>query len=92
EALGLPEPSTLNSKETFQISLAVHAHIAAAPCRLAVMQLDDVLGATIQPNMPGTTSEHPNWRVKLPVPLENLAGDPAFVAHVTVMRQARSRD
>ena len=92
EALGLPVLSTLSSKETFHMSLAFHAHIVAAPCRLAVMQLDDVLGATIQPNMPGTTSEHPNWRVRLPAMLEQLADDPHFKAHVAIMRQARPRN
>ncbi|MEN0040810.1 MAG: 4-alpha-glucanotransferase [Pseudomonadota bacterium] len=88
EASGViaPDPA-----ETLAMSLAVHAHIADAPCRLAVMQLDDVLGATIQPNMPGTTSEHPNWRVRLPVLLEQLADDPAFRAHVAVMRKARPK-
>jgi len=25
-----------------------------------------------QPNIPGTVNEHPNWRRRLPVPLEDL--------------------
>jgi 4-alpha-glucanotransferase len=25
-----------------------------------------------RPNLPGTTDEHPNWRLPLPVPIEQL--------------------
>ena len=71
------------------LSALVHARIAASPCRLAAMQLDDVLGASVQPNMPGTTHEHPNWRVKLPVALEALAADSGFAAHAETMGHAR---
>jgi len=53
---------------------AVHAFVAAAPSRVMMVQLEDVIGATEQVNMPGTTEEHPNWKRKLPETLEQLAG------------------
>ncbi|EFL87583.1 4-alpha-glucanotransferase [Ahrensia sp. R2A130] len=90
-AIGDYKATSLSREETARISLAVHSSVAASPCRLAVMQLDDVLGATIQPNMPGTTSEHPNWRVKLTVALETLSNDPAFSAHTKIMHQTRPK-
>ena len=37
-----------------------------------VVQLEDVFGVREQANLPGTTDEHPNWRRKLPVALEQL--------------------
>jgi len=52
---------------------AVHAFVAAAPSRVMMVQLEDVIGATEQANMPGTTEEHPNWKRKLPETLESLA-------------------
>ncbi|MDH5212431.1 MAG: 4-alpha-glucanotransferase, partial [Betaproteobacteria bacterium] len=39
---------------------AVHAFVAAAPSRVMMVQLEDVIGATEQANMPGTTEQHPN--------------------------------
>lgn len=51
---------------------AVSAFLAATPSRLVVMSLDDIVGALEQVNVPGTVDQHPNWRRKLPVALEEL--------------------
>jgi len=51
---------------------AVAAFLAATPSRLVAISLDDVLRVRDQVNIPGTTTEHPNWRRKLPLPLEEL--------------------
>jgi 4-alpha-glucanotransferase len=51
---------------------AVAAFLAATPSRLVTIALDDVLGVLDQVNVPGTTDQHPNWRRKLPVALEDL--------------------
>jgi 4-alpha-glucanotransferase len=63
---------------------AVAAFLAATPSRLAVVALDDVLGVREQVNIPGTVAQHPNWRRKLPVAIEELDGhqDLARVAEV----------
>ena len=45
---------------------------AAAPCLLLAASLDDALAVEERPNMPGTVDEWPNWRLGLPVPLEEL--------------------
>jgi 4-alpha-glucanotransferase len=46
--------------------------LARTPSRLMVVQIEDVLGVIDQPNVPGTVLEHPNWRRRLPVALEDL--------------------
>ncbi len=51
---------------------AVAAFLGATPSRLAVIALDDILGVRDQINVPGTVNQHPNWRQKLPVALEDL--------------------
>ena len=45
--------------------------------------MEDVLGVAPQANVPGTVDEHPNWRRKLPVTLEELSRDPRLhrIAH-----------
>jgi 4-alpha-glucanotransferase len=53
---------------------AVACFLAQTPSRLVAIALDDILGERDQVNIPGTVNEHPNWRRKLPVMLEDLEG------------------
>ncbi len=64
-AAGMRTPSELAN--------AVHGLLASAPSRLMMLQLEDALGLLEQANLPGTIDQHPNWRRRLPVPLEALA-------------------
>ncbi len=52
---------------------AIHRFLASTPSAVFAVQLEDVLGVTEQPNFPGTVHEHPNWRRKLPVCIEDLS-------------------
>ena len=58
-----------------ELSIAVHRFLAQAPSMLAVVAIEDVLGETAGVNVPGTVDEHPNWRRKRSLPLEELAHD-----------------
>jgi 4-alpha-glucanotransferase len=51
---------------------AIARFLSRTPSRLVAIALDDILGALEQINIPGTFDEHPNWRRRLPVPLEDL--------------------
>ena len=46
------------------IAAAVHALIGGAGSVLAHAQFDDLVGETVQTNLPGTDTERPNWRLK----------------------------
>jgi 4-alpha-glucanotransferase len=48
--------------------------LVRSPARLVAVAVEDLLGVVDQPNVPGTVAEHPNWRRRLPVALEQLAG------------------
>ena len=50
---------------TDAIAAAVHALIGRAGSILAHAQFDDLVGETVQTNLPGTDRERPNWRLKL---------------------------
>jgi 4-alpha-glucanotransferase len=52
---------------------AVLSFLARSRAALLEVRLEDLTGETRQQNLPGTTWEHPNWRLKLPVTLEDLA-------------------
>ena len=56
----------------------LHAFLACTPSRVLVVQLEDVLGAREQVNLPGTTSEYPNWRRKLSLALERWPEDERY--------------
>lgn len=82
----------LGAEETGRsLSLALHRHMAASPCRLAALQIEDALGMEAQVNVPGTIDEYPNWRNRLAVSLEDLAEDSSFREHASAMREARPR-
>jgi len=46
--------------------------LARTKSRLLAVSLEDLLGVVDQPNIPGTINEHPNWRRRLPVPIEEM--------------------
>ena len=57
--------------------------VAATPAQLALIPLEDMLGVSDQPNMPGTVDEHPNWRRRYPGQARSLFEAPQ------VQRRAR---
>jgi len=53
----------------------VAAYLAATPTRIVSIGIEDVLELADQVNVPGTIDQHPNWRRRWPVLLENLGND-----------------
>ena len=73
------------------LAVAVHRFIARTPSRLVAVSADDLAGAVDQVNIPGTVNEHPNWRRKLGVTLEEIADQPLFVAVTSALGAERPR-
>jgi 4-alpha-glucanotransferase len=67
---------------------AIAGYLAATPSRLVAVALEDAVGVLDQPNVPGTIDEHPNWRRRLPVGIEELSDDPRLRALGHIMAQA----
>jgi 4-alpha-glucanotransferase len=63
--------------------------VAKAADVLALLPLEDVLGLTEQPNLPGTTDEHPNWRRRLAAPAEELLKAPRVRKRLALVREHR---
>lgn len=59
-----------------EVVTATYEALSHAPCMLLTASLDDALGVGERPNMPGTLDEWPNWRIALPLPLEEIETDP----------------
>jgi 4-alpha-glucanotransferase len=69
---------------------AATRYIAATPSDLAILPIEDLLGLVEQPNLPGTTTEHPNWRRRLPGAIANLFREPAVAARLAAIESART--
>ncbi|MBO1078202.1 4-alpha-glucanotransferase [Roseomonas haemaphysalidis] len=68
---------------------AAAAHIGRSACHLALLPLEDALAAVEQPNLPGTTDQHPNWRRRFEQPVERMLADPAVEHRLKGLARAR---
>jgi 4-alpha-glucanotransferase len=59
---------------------AVVAFLAQTPSALLLLNQEDLTKETEQQNLPGSTSEYPNWRRKMKFQLENLRTEAAGYA------------
>jgi 4-alpha-glucanotransferase len=65
---------------------AVMEFLARTRSRLLTISLEDLLGLLDQPNIPGTVDEHPNWRRRLPLAIDEIAAAIDASALRTAMR------
>ena len=56
--------------------------VAQTPAALAILPLEDALGLRDQPNLPGTTTEYPNWRRRYPGEAASLLDDEKVAARL----------
>jgi len=54
--------------------------------------VEDIFGVAEQQNLPGTKDEHPNWRLKLPLTLDQMVHDPEPARLAARLNAARSRE
>ena len=72
------------------IEEAVHRFVSRASSKIFLAQLEDVLHVEKLQNLPGTDRDrHPNWRRKLPVSLEKLENDIAYIRNIAAIRKER---
>ncbi|RIV86002.1 4-alpha-glucanotransferase [Aurantiacibacter zhengii] len=66
---------------------AAIAHIARTPSALAIVPVEDLLGLVEQPNIPGTVTEHPNWRRRLDAALDTLLATPEAATRLALLEK-----
>lgn len=70
--------------------VAIHTFLARTPAQLLVVQPEDILGVAEQANLPGSRDDqHPNWRRRLPLSIEDWRHDGRFATIGEVMRRER---
>jgi 4-alpha-glucanotransferase len=65
--------------------------VARAPCVLKLIPLEDALASDVQPNVPGTTVEKPNWRHRFVAPAAGLLEEESVRARLARLGPPRER-
>ncbi|KAA9162010.1 4-alpha-glucanotransferase [Amycolatopsis acidicola] len=68
---------------------ALHALLASASSRLLLTAPADVTGQRRQPNLPGTVEQYPNWRIPLPVTVDEFFAATGVHSLIATLRAAR---
>lgn len=83
------DPDNPPEKMTEDLSVSLHELLGRTRSLVAACQLEDLMGLTGQPNVPGTKHEQPNWQRKIPLTVETLAENKAIVRHMQALHDAR---
>ncbi|WP_250452895.1 4-alpha-glucanotransferase [Caballeronia sp. ATUFL_M2_KS44] len=67
------------------------AFVGMTPAPMVTYPLEDLLALAEQPNLPGSIDEHPNWRRRMTLPVDELFLDDAFCDRLLAVESARKR-
>jgi 4-alpha-glucanotransferase len=70
------------------VAVAAYGALARGRPRIVLASLEDALGVHERPNVPGTTTQFPNWRRALPVDLEEIESASGVLRIAETMRSA----
>lgn len=72
------------------IEEAVHKLLAKTPCKVVMLQLEDVFEVAELQNLPGTDRDtYPNWRHRLPENLEDMENSEAYIRNINALKSGR---
>jgi 4-alpha-glucanotransferase len=76
---------------TQEVAVAVHAFLARTPSLLFGIQFEDLCGADMPVNVPGTWKEYPNWQLRARATIEDAPETPLWTAIVGAAARERKR-
>lgn len=88
DAIGDGKPLPGTDQPAIVVDAAL-AFLARTPSPLVIIPMEDLIGAREQPNLPGTIDEHPNWRRRLPEPVEALLAREDVAHRIAALNQER---
>ncbi|WP_428853146.1 4-alpha-glucanotransferase [Imbroritus primus] len=69
---------------------AILAFLGRTPGPLRLAPLEDLLGLSEQPNLPGTVEQHPNWRRRMPVTVAALFANDDVQRRIAALRTGQT--
>ena len=89
EATLLPENYPSDARQLPELTGELHnaaiGFLASTPSHLFLLMIEDLLKSKDQQNLPGTTTEYPNWRRKMDITLEDLR-QPLVQSYASMLR------
>ena len=87
---GIIIPDTAKEKPSEGIVEAVHKLVAKSKSKVVMLQLEDIMGVDKLQNLPGTDRDkYPNWRLKLPIDLEDLENLHEYERNIKAIKSIR---
>jgi 4-alpha-glucanotransferase len=77
--------------ETDAVVDAAVKYVAKTEVPLSLIPLEDFLGQDEQPNLPGTVTEHPNWRRRMQVAAADILAEEAVARRIEFVAAERPR-
>lgn len=68
---------------------AVHTYMAKTNSEVFMLQPEDIFQSMRLQNLPGTDTEHPNWRTPLPVNVEDIADSVEYNRNIEMVKKWR---
>ncbi|MEN2986181.1 MAG: 4-alpha-glucanotransferase [Thermodesulfovibrionaceae bacterium] len=76
-----------------ELLFAIIKFLSLTKCKYILFYLEDLLLLEDQQNLPGTTTEYPNWQIKLPVEIEEILRSGPFKRLIFILKEtARLRN
>jgi 4-alpha-glucanotransferase len=89
-AEGLLAPPNPGVDPEADVLTAWLAFLARSEARAVLVFLEDLWGEAHSQNIPGTVNEHPNWRRRIPHPLEAMRSMPEVVGRLQLVNDLRT--
>jgi 4-alpha-glucanotransferase len=70
------------------VAVAAYKQLARGRPRIVLVSMEDALGVHERPNIPGTTTDFPNWRLALPLSLDEIESASGVSRIVAEMKAA----
>ncbi|MBI4220314.1 MAG: 4-alpha-glucanotransferase [Chloroflexi bacterium] len=91
DAGGAGDSEDTGHAETSEVLRALLRFLADSPAAFVLVNLEDLWLEPSPQNVPGTTTQHPNWRHRAAHPLEEWSERPGLVETLADIRQLRTR-
>jgi 4-alpha-glucanotransferase len=74
-----------------RLCMAVHTFLGRSHADIAMVSMEDLVGTTMQVNLPGSTTQYPNWQRRIPLSLEKIMSDGSIKRSIQSLTSVRGK-